>query len=119
MAIFRHPSVSKAYCTDDYDYFEFEVPRNEKNKNTKSYGGVSGVGVWQVQLIRTPEGSLRAKEWILSGVAFYESYESTANNNRLSIKCHGRQSIYKSAVDAAPFKFQLTVLKKPLVVVGC
>jgi len=87
--------VSKAYCTDGYDYFEFEVPHNEKNKFPQSYGGVSGGGVWQ--LIRPPEGSLRAEELILSGVTFYES---AVINNRRSIKCHGRQSIYKSAVDA-------------------
>ena len=50
-----------------------------------------------MQLIRTPGGALAANELILSGVAFYES---AVMNNKRSIKCHGRQSIYKSAVDA-------------------
>jgi hypothetical protein len=89
--------VSKAYSVDGYDYFEFEVPYNEEHKFPKSYGGMSGGGVWQVELIRTPEGALAANALILSGVAFYES---DVLDKKRSIKCHGRQSLYQAAVEA-------------------
>ena len=57
-----------------------------------SFGGVSGGGVWQVPLIRDRQGDLEADDYILSGVAFYQT--KLDGNHRL-IRCHGRKTVYE------------------------
>lgn len=91
------PEVNRAYCIDDYDYFEFEVLYNEDKNFPMSYGGMSGGGVWQ--LTKFDGKSWKARDLIFSGVIFYQNYDSSSAHNRLSIKSHGRQSIYKYVVD--------------------
>lgn len=93
--LFGAGGVQKGYTSGKYDYLEFYV-RCGKNQLPESYGGISGGGLWQVPIQRSPDGKLKAKEPILSGVAFYQS--SMANHMR-SIKCHGRKSIYKVMYD--------------------
>ena len=93
--------VSQGYWVGEYDYFEFEVRYGAKSELPTNFQGVSGGGLWQVPLLRTPDGRFAAKELILSGVAFYQS---AIINNVRSIKCHGRHSIYKSAVDTLKYQ---------------
>ena len=88
--------VTKEYMSANYDYLEFDVLYTEEGQAPESFGGVSGGGLWQVPLRQKVGGKIEAKETILSGVAFYQS---PVENNVRSIKCHGRQSIYKIAYD--------------------
>ncbi|MFH1674854.1 MAG: hypothetical protein ABIF87_15740 [Pseudomonadota bacterium] len=89
--------VEKEYISESYDYLEFDV-RYDKNglQRPRSFKGVSGGGLWQVLLMRSSDGIIKPQEIILSGVAFYQS---PVINNILSIKCHGRQSIYRILYD--------------------
>jgi hypothetical protein len=57
---------------------------------------VSGGGLWQVLLRKSQEGKLEVSDYILSGVAFYQSPLMEGSR---SIRCHGRQSIYKNVID--------------------
>jgi len=89
--------VDREYCVGDFDYFEFEARYGGLNEPPQSFGGFSGAGLWQVPLVRTPAGTLKAKELLLSGVAFYQSARM---EERRVIKCHGRRSVYLHATQA-------------------
>jgi len=88
--------VNREFSIDDFDYFDFEVRYGGINQAPESFKGYSGGGLWQAPLIRGEDGELRAKEIILSGVAFYETGRS---DNRNFIRCHGRRSVYKQAIE--------------------
>lgn len=89
--------VDREYCVGDFDYFEFEARYGGINEPPQSFGGFSGAGLWQVPLMRIPEGVLKAKELLLSGVAFYQS--ARTEELRL-VKCHGRRSIYLHGIQS-------------------
>ena len=74
-----------------FDYLEFKARYGGLNEPPQSFGGFSGAGLWQAPLVRTPEGTLKAKELLLSGVAFYQFART---EERRVIKCHGRRSVY-------------------------
>lgn len=88
--------VRKEYAFGEYDYFDFEVQYNDRTDSPLSFGGVSGGGLWQVIIAQKPDGELMVKEAILSGVAFSQT---ELVDNKRTIKCHGRKSIYKIAFD--------------------
>lgn len=88
--------IEKAYVRGDYDFLEVSVRYRENEMLPESFGGVSGGGLWQAQLLRSKEGDIQTGEPILSGVAFYET---EIKNNVRYIKCHGRRSIYKIAYE--------------------
>ena len=50
-----------------------------------------------IALERGDDEKLVANEYLLSGVAFYKS---ELKGDERSIRCHGRQSIYRAAIDA-------------------
>jgi len=87
-------TVSREYSSDGFDYLEIDI--NHENDLPRSFCGVSGGGVWQVLLEQSPKGDLIDKSPLCSGVAFYQS---EIVNNRSTIKCHGRRSIYKIAYE--------------------
>jgi hypothetical protein len=89
--------VDREYYVEDFDYLEFEARYGGLNEPPLSFGGFSGAGLWQVPLVRTPEGTLKAKELLLSGVAFYQCART---EDRRVIKCHGRRSVYLHATQA-------------------
>lgn len=89
--------VTKEYILGDFDYFDFEARYGGIHEPPESFGGFSGGGLWQVPLIRDQNGRLRAKERIMSGVAFYETGRS---DNRNIIRCHARRSVYGQVVEA-------------------
>ena len=88
--------VTKGYRKEDFDYLEFEVRYGGITEPPESFGGFSGGGLWQVLLRRTATGELEVTERLLSGVTFYQF---GCTNGRRLIKCHGRHSIYKQAID--------------------
>jgi hypothetical protein len=85
----------KAFEKDDFDYLDFEVSCAKEKSLPSSYGGASGGGVWQVEL-KLKDGKPTPQDPILSGVAFYQS---DMQNDKRTIRCHGRQSVYKVAHD--------------------
>lgn len=77
---------------DNHDYIEL----SSKRYIPKSFGGVSGGGVWQVIMQDQPEGGVKILEIMLSGLAFYES---ARKNDKRIIRCHGKKSIYERIYD--------------------
>lgn len=86
--------ISKEYNIKKYDYFDFEVQYNDRTGSPLSFQGVSGGGLWQVIIAQKPNDELIMKEAILSGVAYYQT---ELVDNKRTIKCHGRKSIFRNA----------------------
>ena len=93
--------VGEESSEGDFDYRDFLTKRGEGYEGPNRYGGFSGGGLWQV-LTRVVDDKLIGEEFLLSGVAFYES---DLEGDESSIRCHGRKSIYGAAIDATrPFR---------------
>ncbi len=80
----------------NHDYFAFPVSYDARSVAPNSFGGMSGGGLWQVTLIRDPQGVICPKKSLLSGVVFYQE----ATDTECVVKCHGRSSVYNVAYEA-------------------
>jgi hypothetical protein len=78
----------------DYDYFAFPVGYRERSLVPRSFGGMSGGGLWQIPLVRDAQGQIKHETPILSGVVFYQA---PTTDVYCGVKCHGRQSVYEVA----------------------
>ena len=85
--------ISKAYDIDEYDYYDISVGCGLEDKVPMSYDGVSGGGLWQVPINQNIENKFSWGEAVLSGVAFFQS---DLKDNKRTITCHGRKSLYNS-----------------------
>lgn len=74
----------------EFDYFWARAVYSETNDLPASYGGVSGGGLWQTQVLED-HGTFRITEPVLRGVAFYQTARS---GDSRCIKCHGDKRIY-------------------------
>jgi hypothetical protein len=81
----------------DHDYYDFPVSYSVRSIAPKSFGGMSGGGLWQIPLMRGVQGEIKHKRPILSGVVFYQE---PTTKEYCGVKCHGRRSVYKVAFDA-------------------
>jgi len=81
----------------DHDYFAFPVDYVGRSVAPRSFGGMSGGGLWQVPLMRDAQGRITHKNPLLSGVVFYQD---PTTETYCGVKCHGRQSVYRVAYDA-------------------
>lgn len=87
-------AIEKLHETASYDYLDI-VPWDVEDATT-TYQGISGGGLWQIDVGRSADGIFHMGPPSLSppaleGCAFYEA---VANDGRLFIRCHGRRSIY-------------------------
>lgn len=64
----------------------------------QTFGGVSGGGIWRVQIYEARDSGKIDWSWFLEGTAFHQS--ELIDNHRI-IRCHGPQSI-KEAVKQVP-----------------
>lgn len=90
--------IVREFSVEGYDYLDFEIDYSANYDGPESYKGFSGAGLWQIVVGREPNGTLKVLETLLSGVAFYQS---PIQDGKRIIRCHGRQSIYRNAVEAA------------------
>jgi hypothetical protein len=81
---------------DGFDYSDFPVSADSRASSPKSWGGMSGGGLWQVPLVRK-DGDLEHRSPILSGVLFYQ-YETS--DTQCGVKAHFRRSVYEVAYAA-------------------
>lgn len=86
-----------AIVVGEHDYFAFPVSYGDRSVAPKSFGGMSGGGLWQVPLTRNAQGQIEHRKPLLSGMVFYQ--EVTAETS-CAVKCHGRQSVYRVAYEA-------------------
>jgi hypothetical protein len=86
--------ISGTYTLDEYDYCDFKVKHDPNSFMPDRFAGMSGGGLWHIPLKESSEGNIEPKEYILSGVVFYETgWEGLYK----SIRCHARNSIYDKA----------------------
>ncbi|MCK4819209.1 hypothetical protein KA005_25780 [bacterium] len=97
--------VSDEYIENEFDYIEVPVECGTADKIPSNYGGVSGGSLWQAPLYINENEKRFWGDPVLSGVAFYQSI---MENNRRTIKCHARQSIYKKIPQILDAKGLLT-----------
>ena len=88
--------MTREYQEGEYDFLDFEAKYDAAYEGPNRFAGFSGGGLWHCPVELSEDGSLSAKEIILSGVAFYES---GMEDDRRTIRCHGRRSIYGKAID--------------------
>ena len=86
--------IKNEYNGSGYDYLEMAVEYSSCNPDLpNSFGGISGGGVWQVPLSKNSDGRLSQDEYILSGVAFFQT---TLEGKHRLIRSHGRKTIYEN-----------------------
>ena len=81
----------------DYDYFDFPVSYAGRPAAPKSFGGMSGGGLWQIPLTRDAQGEITYETPLFSGVVFYQEPTTEVS---CGVKCHGRLSVYDIAFKA-------------------
>lgn len=85
--------IEKEFSKNGYDYFDTSVAYIEGEEYVpKNFGGLSGGGLWQIPLYEK-ENKIICGDPLLSGVVFYQS---SIENNKRFIRCHGRKSIYEN-----------------------
>lgn len=87
----------KPILVGGYDYFDFPVSFRGRSFAPKSFGGMSGGGLWQIPLIRDTKGQIKHKKPLLSGIVFYQE---PTTDRFCGVKCHGRLSVYDVAFKA-------------------
>jgi hypothetical protein len=85
--------VKQEQVNSEFDYLLIDIEHVEGQNLPRSFGGMSGGGLWQVLIERTPQGEYHPRRYILSGVIFYEWLPKAGPK---FLRCHGRQSIYRN-----------------------
>jgi hypothetical protein len=85
--------VEKYFEMDGFDYIDLKANYNTKDELPKSFGGISGGGLWRVPMSMSISdiNTLKLGEPELSGLVFYQT--QVTNNCRI-LRCHGPKSIY-------------------------
>jgi hypothetical protein len=91
--------VASAQVRDGFDYVDLSYFHEDRPDLPRSYGGISGSGLWRLPISRA-EGA--AIEWSGElhgeGVAFYQKPVGAVEG---VIRCHGRMSVFERAVEEA------------------
>lgn len=90
-------TVERCPPVGEFDYFNSPIDVDDRVNVPKLFGGVSGGGLWQIQLAQDTKGVLSARQAKLSGVVFYQ-LPTTAT--QCGLRCHGRRSVYEVAFAA-------------------
>ena len=86
------------------DYLDAHVFFGRSDQEFKSFGGMSGGGLWRVPLVLFLKKSTKERRIILNpkqkpalmGVCFYQK---PVRGNRGFVRCHGWKSIYGIGMD--------------------
>jgi hypothetical protein len=88
--------VSSAHMRDGFDYVDLSYFHQDRPDLPRSYGGISGSGLWRLPIFRSDGGAIKWNgEAHLEGVAFYQK---PMNELEGVIRCHGRTSLYDRAM---------------------
>ncbi len=82
----------KTNYTNRFDYHDLRFNRHRRPALPRSYGGISGSGLWQIPLMLNPGRGEIGWSWAirLAGVAFYQLDRS---DDESLIRCHGEKSL--------------------------
>ena len=91
--------VASAQVRDGFDYVDLSYFHEDRPDLPRSYGGISGSGLWRLPISRAEGGAIEWNgELHLEGVAFYQRPVGPVEG---VIRCHGRTSVFERAVDEA------------------
>ncbi|MGP0019340.1 MAG: hypothetical protein ACLPHP_12275 [Candidatus Sulfotelmatobacter sp.] len=76
------------YLNGNFDYFD-EVAAKPPNIPIKSYGGMSGGGLWEIRVYCSEKGKVQWSQRLI-GVIYYQLTDS---EGRRIIRCHGPKTI--------------------------
>src|SRR5260370_6809044 len=85
---------------DGWDYYQMGVSQQAANEFERTFGGVSGGGVWRVNAERRKEdqpGQEILNGITFAGVAFFEIDDIKAEH--FTVRPHGPPSIYDHFID--------------------
>jgi hypothetical protein len=82
----------KLHIHEGWDYFDVKAALHPPSE-TSTFGGVSGGGLWRVQIYNPPGTERIDAAVVLEGVAFYELGTTKGEG---MIRCHGVESIRKA-----------------------
>ncbi len=88
-------NAEKSYSVGSYDFIESRADYGELD-TPESFGGMSGGGLWRVPLFTADPGKIKAKDYLLAGVIFYQT---ELNDNVRFIRSHGPRSIYEMVLN--------------------
>jgi len=88
--------ITKEYVLEEFDYLAIKTKYPLSPDTPASFKGYSGGGVWQVLFGEGENGEPVITDHVLSGVAFSQSLPVDGVR---TVTCHGRQSIYRNAID--------------------
>lgn len=88
---------ARPYKHGDFDYIDLKEDTKFPGI-PKNFGGVSGGGVWRVQLFDSPKSKKTEWQWTLEGVAFYQL---GLPDSHVVIRCHGIDSIHAVMKEAS------------------
>lgn len=82
---------------DGFDYFDVAFDHERRPNLPRSYGGISGSGLWQIPITTSANGWISWKRSVrLGGVAFFQ--KPTSGQQDL-IRCHGSKSILRAVAE--------------------
>jgi len=84
--------IRYSYEREGLDYLDFGAKPHLAGLR-RSFGGMSGGGLWEIGLSRATDGVIRWSRHF-RGVAFWEERES---DDRMLVRCHGPQSVFDRA----------------------
>jgi hypothetical protein len=84
--------TAHAWERDGFDYLDVAFDHERRPDLPQCYGGLSGSGLWQIQITRSANGLLSLTGSLnLEGVAFFQKPISAQQD---IVRCHGRVSVY-------------------------
>jgi hypothetical protein len=85
--------TAQACERDGFDYLDVAFDHERRPDLPRSYGGISGSGLWQIPITTSASGSISWTRSVrLEGVAFFQKPTSAQQD---VIRCHGRKSILR------------------------
>jgi hypothetical protein len=89
-------TIDPPYTQGRFDFAEMTIKYDDYEKAPKTFGGMSGGGLWQAAIEVLPDGKIQPLGIHLGGVIFYES---ELIDGIRKIKCHFRNSL-RYVIDA-------------------
>jgi hypothetical protein len=95
--------IDRHFEREGYDYLEISADYKNTLALPKSFGGVSGSGIWNFSLHKKAGASVKTAkigdDFAFAGVAFYEE---EAKEDRMIVRYHGPETIYRIVCGLVP-----------------
>jgi hypothetical protein len=78
---------------DEFDYIDLRSRRSLEPRTPRSFGGMSGAGLWRFSIARLSISEIKPFDFQLAGVAFYQLADS--EDGIATVRFHGPRSIYE------------------------